>query len=129
MVVKFPRFAFEKFPEADSTLMTQMKSVGEAMSIGRTFKEALHKAIRSLEIDSYGFESVNTEVIETKLKIPCWDRIWYLAHAVKRGMTFDELYKLTKIDPWFLYNIKQITEILKQKSKMQPMNQQNRHIT
>jgi carbamoyl-phosphate synthase large subunit len=113
VVVKFPRFAFEKFPEADSTLMTQMKSVGEAMSIGRTFKESLHKAIRSLEIDSYGFESaqVDTNIIETKLKIPCWDRIWYLAQALRQGMTINELYKLTQIDPWFLFNIKQITDL------------------
>jgi carbamoyl-phosphate synthase large subunit len=76
VVVKFPRFAFEKFPEADPTLTTQMKSVGEAMSIGRTFKEALQKAIRSLEIDSYGLESVHADKdeFETRLKIPGWDR-------------------------------------------------------
>jgi carbamoyl-phosphate synthase large subunit len=112
VVVKFPRFAFEKFPEADSTLMTQMKSVGEAMSIGRTFKESLQKAVRSLEIDSYGFEEVETDIheIRTKLKIPGWDRLWYLAQAIRQGMDFDELFELTQIDPWFLYNLKQILD-------------------
>jgi carbamoyl-phosphate synthase large subunit len=112
VVVKFPRFAFEKFPEADSTLTTQMKSVGEAMSIGRTFKEALHKSIRSLEIDSYGFESIQmgAKELEAKLKIPCWDRIWHIAYALRTGMTIGELFDLTQIDPWFLYNIKQITD-------------------
>ena len=112
VVVKFPRFAFEKFPEADSTLMTQMKSVGEAMSIGRTFKESLHKALRSLEIDSYGFEPVDAGLneIKEKIKVPGWDRIWYLAHAFRLGESIEELYAITKIDPWFLYNIKQLTD-------------------
>jgi carbamoyl-phosphate synthase large subunit len=113
VVVKFPRFAFEKFPDADPTLTTQMKSVGEAMSIGRTFKEALHKSIRSLEIDSFGFEygSVDPNELEEKLRIPGWERIWYVAHALRLGMTFDELYKLTYIDPWFLFNIKQVVDM------------------
>ncbi len=113
VVVKFPRFAFEKFPEADSTLTTQMKSVGEVMSIGRTFKEALHKSIRSLEIDSFGFESQNIDAVDLKekLKIPGWERIWYIAHALRIGMDFDELYKLTFVDPWFLLNIKQIIDL------------------
>ena len=113
VVVKFPRFAFEKFPEADSTLMTQMKSVGEAMSIGRTFKESLQKALRSLEIDSYGLEPVNAEIdeIKEKIKVPSWDRIWYLAHAIRLGVSIVELYELTWIDPWFLYNIKQIIDM------------------
>ncbi|MEF9426091.1 MAG: carbamoyl-phosphate synthase large subunit, partial [Candidatus Mariimomonas ferrooxydans] len=113
VVVKFPRFAFEKFPEANTTLTTQMKSVGEAMSIGRTFKEALLKAIRSLEIESYGFESVkaDTEEIKAKLKIPGWDNIWYIAHSFRLGMGIDEIHKLTQIDPWFLYNIKQIIDV------------------
>lgn len=112
VVVKFPRFAFEKFPEADSTLTTQMKSVGEAMSIGRTFKEALQKSIRSLEIDSFGFELKNTDTndMEEKLKIPGWERIWYIAHAFRIGKTPDELHRFTFIDPWFLYNIKQIID-------------------
>jgi len=113
VVVKFPRFAFEKFPEADSTLTTQMKSVGEVMSIGRTFKEALLKAVRSLEIESYGFETVKADIdeIKTKLKIPGWDRIWYLAHSFRQGMSIDEIHGLTLIDPWFLYNIKQIIDL------------------
>ncbi|RJQ21224.1 MAG: carbamoyl-phosphate synthase large subunit [Nitrospiraceae bacterium] len=113
VVVKFPRFAFEKFPEADPTLTTQMKSVGEAMSIGRTFKESLHKAVRSLEIDSYGFEPVDADIDETKkkLKVPGWDRIWYITHAMRKGMSIEEIYELTWIDPWFLYNIKQIIEM------------------
>ena len=92
--------------------MTQMKSVGEAMSIGRTFKESLHKAIRSLEIDSYGFESPQADMdeIETKLKIPCWDRIWYIAQALRQGMALDEIHRLTRIDPWFLFNIREIID-------------------
>lgn len=113
VVVKIPRFAFEKFPEADAVLTIQMKSVGEVMSIGRTFKEALLKAIRSLEIDSYGFEPViaDTEEIKAKLKIPGWDNIWYIAHSFRLGIGIDEIHKLTQIDPWFLYNIKQIIDV------------------
>jgi len=112
VVTKFPRFAFEKFPEADATLMTQMKSVGEAMSIGRTFKESLMKAIRSLEIDSYGFDLIETDMdtIKSKLKVPGWDRLWYLAQAMKAGMGFDEIFELTKFDPWFLYNVKELVD-------------------
>ncbi len=115
VVVKYPRFAFEKFPEADSTLMTQMKSVGEAMSIGRTFKESLQKALRSLEIDSHGFEPVDADIdeIKEKIEVPSWDRIWYLAHALRMGASIDDLYDITKIDRWFLYNIKQIIEMEK----------------
>ncbi len=116
VVVKFPRFAFEKFPEADATLMTQMKSVGEAMSIGRTFKESLHKAVRSLEVDSDGFESsqLDLDEIETHLKIPCWDRIWYIAEALRQGMGIDNLHRLTGVDPWFLLNIKQLIDLEKE---------------
>jgi carbamoyl-phosphate synthase large subunit len=90
-----------------------MKSVGEAMSIGRTFKEALHKSIRSLEIDSYGFEPVDADIykIKEKIKIPSWDRIWYIAHAFRLGAGIEELYKLTMVDPWFLYNVKQIIDV------------------
>ncbi len=113
VVVKYPRFAFEKFPEADATLMTQMKSVGEAMSIGRTFKESMQKALRSLEIDSYGFEPVDADIeeIKEKIKVPSWDRMWYLAHALRLGVSIEELYKLTWIDPWFLFNMKQIIDM------------------
>ncbi len=113
VVVKFPRFAFEKFPDTDAILTTQMKSVGEAMSIGRTFKEALLKAIRSLDIDKYGLDPINADIdeIKTKLKIPGWENLWFLAQAFRLGMRIDELHKLTHIDPWFLFNIKQIIEL------------------
>ncbi|MBI5665885.1 MAG: carbamoyl-phosphate synthase large subunit [Nitrospirae bacterium] len=113
VVVKYPRFAFEKFPEADPTLTTQMKSVGEAMSIARTFKESLQKVLRSLEIDKCGFEPVEASITEIrdKIKVPSWDRIWYLAQALRLGESIEELHALTKIDPWFLYNMKQIIEM------------------
>ncbi len=112
VVTKIPRFAFEKFPEADPTLNTQMKSVGEVMSIGRTFKESLQKAIRSLEISSYGFETIKAELseIKSKLKTPNSERIWYIAQAIREGMSIREIYELTWIDPWFLENMKQIIE-------------------
>jgi carbamoyl-phosphate synthase large subunit len=115
VVTKIPRFAFEKFPAADSTLTTQMKSVGEVMSIGRTFKESLQKAIRSLEIDSYGFEEIDisTAELKAKLKIPNADRLWYIAQAMRNGMSVDEIYELTWIDPWFLNNIRQIVDFEK----------------
>ena len=113
VVTKFPRFAFEKFPEADPVLTTQMKSVGEVMSIGRTFKESLQKALRSLETGSYGMEEVTGEIdqIKIKLKIPGVERFWYIAQAMRLGMTIDEIYEYTKIDPWFLNNIRQIIEM------------------
>ncbi|MBI5025330.1 MAG: carbamoyl-phosphate synthase large subunit, partial [Nitrospirae bacterium] len=113
VVVKVPRFAFEKFPEADATLTTQMKSVGEVMAIGRTFKEAFNKAIRSLEIESYGLEYLKADMdeIKTKLKTPNWERIWYIAQAARNGLTIDEIYELTGSDPWFLKNIKQIIDL------------------
>jgi carbamoyl-phosphate synthase large subunit len=119
VVTKFPRFAFEKFPQADATLTTQMKSVGEAMSIGRTFKESLQKALRSLEIDRYGFESRRdrdgdvehgVSDIRQKISVPNWERLWYVADAFRAGMTVDEVFSLSKIDPWFLHQIKQITD-------------------
>jgi carbamoyl-phosphate synthase large subunit len=119
-VVKYPRWAFEKFPGADDTLTTQMKSVGEAMAIGRTFKEALQKAVRSLEIDAYGLESrlhdgqVDREAalhgIRERLRVPKWDRIFHIADALRLGMTVEEVSALTRIDPWFLANIGQIVE-------------------
>jgi carbamoyl-phosphate synthase large subunit len=113
VVTKFPRFAFEKFPGADATLTTQMKSVGEAMSIGRTFKESLNKAIRSLETDSYGllgFEADSVDIRQS-LKIPGWDRLWHIAKAFRIGIGISEVHELTKIDPWFLVNIKQIVDM------------------
>jgi len=120
VVTKFPRFAFEKFPEADPTLTTQMKSVGEVMSIGRTFKESLQKAIRSLEIGSYGLENIydDINVIKQKLKTPNSERIWFIAQAFREGMSIQEIHELTWIDPWFLHNIKQIIE-MEEKFKVQ----------
>lgn len=113
VVVKIPRFTFEKFPQTDPTLTTMMKSVGEVMSIGRTFKESLHKAIRSLEIDSYGFETVTDDIeeIREKIRIPNSTRLWYLADALRHGMEIEEIFRLSKIDPWFLHNIKQIIDL------------------
>jgi carbamoyl-phosphate synthase large subunit len=113
VVTKIPRFAFEKFPEADPTLTTQMKSVGEVMSIGRTFKESLQKAIRSLEIGSYGLDNIHADinVIKSRLKTPNAERIWYIAQALREGMNIHEIYELTRIDPWFLNNIKQIVDM------------------
>ncbi len=120
VVVKIPRFAFEKFPLADQTLTTQMKSVGEVMAIGRTFKEAVQKAIRSLEIDRYGFEEIvklgeeDKEVIEhlrERLKTPNCERLWYIADALRVGMSVEEIYRLSNIDPWFLEQIREIVDL------------------
>ncbi len=113
VVTKFPRFAFEKFPEADPVLTTQMKSVGEVMSIGRTFKESLQKSLRSLESGSYGMEEVeeSPERIKSGLQIPGVDRFWHVAQAIRNGMTVEEIYGLTKIDPWFLNNMREIIEM------------------
>ncbi|HUI44999.1 MAG TPA: carbamoyl-phosphate synthase large subunit [Nitrospirota bacterium] len=119
VVVKFPRFAFEKFPQADATLTTQMKSVGEAMSIGRTFKESFQKALRSIEIDRYGLESRRDrdgdgehEVadIRQKISVPNWERVWFIADGLRVGMTVEEIFNLSRIDPWFLHQIKQIVD-------------------
>jgi carbamoyl-phosphate synthase large subunit len=113
-VVKVPRFTFEKFPQADATLTTQMKSVGEAMAIGRTFKEALQKALRSLEIKRFGLcgdgaeKRVDPETLRLKLSIPNAERIFHLAQAFQDGMSIDEVYDLTKIDKWFLRNVAEI---------------------
>jgi len=115
-VVKVPRFTFEKFPQADPTLTTQMKSVGEAMAIGRTFKEALQKALRSLEIKRFGLcgdgndKRVNAETLRLKLALPNAERVFYLAQAFQEGMSIDEVFELTKIDRWFLHNVRQIVE-------------------
>ncbi|MEM3356311.1 MAG: carbamoyl-phosphate synthase large subunit, partial [Candidatus Bathyarchaeia archaeon] len=116
VVVKVPRFAFEKFPTADMRLGTQMKSVGEVMAIGRTFEEALQKALRSLEIGRFGLgcdekdKNPGRDEIISKLKFPSHDRVFYLRHAMQNGFDIDEIYELTKIDPWFLYKIKKIVD-------------------
>jgi len=126
VVTKIPRFTFEKFPQADSTLTTQMKSVGEAMSIGRTFKESLQKGLRSMEIGSYGFESrlfespqewgrplsdAEQELLSTKLHVPNWERIWFVADAFRANMDIAQVHAVTRIDPWFLFQIQQIVEM------------------
>jgi len=113
VVVKIPRFTFEKFPQTDPTLTTQMKSVGEVMAIGRTFKESLQKAMRSLEIDSSGFEprSVDTGLISDKLRTPNSERLWYLADAFRCGMDVEDIFNLTYIDRWFLRSIEQIVRM------------------
>ena len=125
VVVKIPRFAFQKFPGADPTLTTQMKSVGEVMAIGRTFKESLQKAIRSMEVDQFGFSSkmgldlgvppsLNreeaAEQVRKAVRTPLPDRLWRLADGMRLGMTNQELFALTKIDPWFLEQIREIVE-------------------
>jgi carbamoyl-phosphate synthase large subunit len=127
VVTKIPRFAFEKFPQADPTLTTQMKSVGEAMAIGRTFKESLQKCLRSLEIGRSGLGGdgkswrIGTEVygdrdilprdvISRKLSVPNAERIFFIRHALRAGFTIEEIYNLTKIDRWFLVQIKEIVD-------------------
>ncbi|MFH1692046.1 MAG: carbamoyl-phosphate synthase large subunit [Candidatus Omnitrophota bacterium] len=120
-VVKIPRFTFEKFPGADTTLGTSMKSVGEAMSIGRTFKEALQKGLRSLEIKKFGLDSVIYETdhdthghvmeyLEKNLRYANSMRIFYIGDAFRLGLTVSQVYALTSIDPWFLENIKEIID-------------------
>ncbi|MCH5373040.1 MAG: carbamoyl-phosphate synthase large subunit, partial [Planctomycetes bacterium] len=122
VVTKVPRFAFEKFPEADATLTTQMKSVGETMAIGRTFKESLQKALRGLEVGSFGLgcdgkdlwgtvKQPTIEEIRAKLATPNFERIWYVRYAMKAGMSIDEIYQLSGIDPWFLDQIAEIIEL------------------
>jgi carbamoyl-phosphate synthase large subunit len=152
VVTKIPRFTFEKFPQTDPTLTTQMKSVGEAMAIGRTFKESIQKALRSLEVGAWGFgggkaeyapalgtatatgklptissssnsvDSVHSvknsarpplaprDVIQQKLVTPNAERIFYIRHAMRAGFTNDEIFNLTKIDPWFLAQLKQLVD-------------------
>ncbi|MCE2390785.1 MAG: carbamoyl-phosphate synthase large subunit [Proteobacteria bacterium] len=110
VVTKIPRFTFEKFPEADTRLGVQMKSVGEAMSIGRTFRESLQKGIRSLEIGRYGFDAtgLSDAEIEAKLRVAGGDRLWALGEALRRGRSLDEIHEWTGIDPWFLHHVGEI---------------------
>ena len=125
VVTKIPRFTFEKFPAANATLTTQMKSVGEVMAIGRTFKESFQKALRSLEIGVCGFDSKlfdladetrralsakEQHLLVEKLRVPNCDRLWYLGDALRSGMSVEEIFTHTAIDPWFLHNIRQIIE-------------------
>jgi len=128
VVTKIPRFAFEKFPQADPTLTTQMKSVGEAMAIGRTFKESLQKCLRSLEIgrsglggdgkpwrignDVYGDRDIlPRDVISRKLVVPNAERVFFIRHAFRAGLSVNDIFDLTKIDPWFLTQMKEIVDM------------------
>jgi carbamoyl-phosphate synthase large subunit len=122
VVTKIPRFAFEKFPEADATLTTQMKSVGETMAIGRTFKESFQKALRGLETGHFGFgcdgkdlwgtaEQPTDEEIRAKLAVPNENRVWHLRYAIKSGYTAEQLFAITKIDPWFLDQLFELVEM------------------
>ena len=113
VVTKVPRFAFEKFPQADSHLTTQMKSVGEVMAIGRTFQESFQKALRGLEVgvDGMNEKTKDREVLEEELGEPGPERIWYVGDAFAQGFSLEEVQQLTKIDPWFLAQIKEIIDI------------------
>jgi carbamoyl-phosphate synthase large subunit len=124
VVTKIPRFAFEKFPEADSTLTTQMKSVGETMAIGRTFKESFQKALRGLEVGAFGFgcdskdlwytdRRPDEEEIRNKLSRPNAERVWHLRYAMLNGMGIDEIFSITHIDEWFLDQLLELVEMEK----------------
>ena len=116
VVTKIPRFAFEKFPGSEPVLTTQMKSVGEAMAIGRTFQESFQKALRSLEIGRFGWgcdrpeKLPSLEHVRSGLRTPNPDRIFTVRHALQLGMTVEEVYELTSIDPWFLYKFEELLE-------------------
>ncbi|MBT7690074.1 MAG: carbamoyl-phosphate synthase large subunit [Nitrosomonadales bacterium] len=112
VVTKIPRFAFEKFPNADPILTTQMKSVGEVMAIGRSFQESFQKALRGLELGYDGLNEISSDktMIIKELKEPGSDRFRYLADAMRLGLSIDEIFSLTKIDPWFLHQIKDLIE-------------------
>ena len=115
VVVKIPRWAFEKFPGTDLTLTTRMKSVGEAMSIGQTFKEALQKGLRSLEtgwsgLDNHPLENLSLSELPSKLTIPNTERLFYIKRALQLEMSINQIYDYTKIDPFFLYNVKEIVD-------------------
>src|SRR5213076_1234794 len=113
VVTKLPRFAFEKFPQASDRLTTQMKSVGEVMAIGRTFRESFQKALRGLEtgVDGLNQRTRDRETLERELGEPGPERIWYVGDAFENGFTLEEVHRLTHIDPWFLDQIKQIVEL------------------
>src|SRR5207302_7516737 len=113
VVTKVPRFAFEKFKQADDRLTTQMKSVGEVMEIGRTFQESLQKALRGLEtgVDGFNLKTVDPETIADELAYPRAERLWYVADAMAIGMSIEEAHEHTKIHPWFLAQIKEIVDL------------------
>ena len=112
VVTKIPRFAFEKFPQADSRLTTHMKSVGEVMAIGRTFQESFQKALRGLEVGVDGLDEKTTDLdlITKEMGVPGPERIWYLADAFRMGMSVGEVFAISKIDPWFLVQIKDLLD-------------------
>jgi len=125
-VIKIPRFTFEKFFKTPPLLTTQMKSVGEAMAIGRTFKEAMQKALRSLEIGISGLEEVfemkqdlhhetvdDPKILKEMLALPHWDRLWHVGAALRRNISIEDIYQITGIDPWFLSNLKEIVDFEK----------------
>ncbi|MDR2872548.1 MAG: carbamoyl-phosphate synthase large subunit, partial [Xanthomonadaceae bacterium] len=122
VVTKIPRFAFEKFPQADSRLTTQMKSVGEVMAMGRTFQESVQKALRGLEIGKNGFDPTGLDLddaqcmipLRHELQVPGPDRLFYLADAFRAGMTVEQIYALSAIDPWFLDQIEELVRHEKQ---------------
>jgi carbamoyl-phosphate synthase large subunit len=118
VVTKIPRFTFEKFPQADNRLSTQMKSVGEVMAIGRSFQESLQKALRGLEIDRDGLTEIIdleapdvADTLRRELRLPGSDRLWYVADAFRYGFSYDEIQQLTKIDPWFLVQVQELVDI------------------
>src|SRR5205823_1404128 len=115
VVAKIPKWQFEKFPGTDEGLGPQMKSVGEAMAIGRTFKEALMKGVRSLETGKkIGAEKIEPRILTQRLVTPHPERLTYLRYALSQGMTPKDLYKMTSIDPWFLYQLKEVNQVLSQ---------------
>lgn len=120
VVTKIPRFTFEKFPQTDDTLTSSMKSVGEAMAIGLTFKESFQKALRSMEIGTFGYggggkfggrEVTDLDAIKAGLTRPTWTRMFYIRYAFLAGMSVDDIFRLTAVDPWFLHQMKEIVEI------------------
>jgi carbamoyl-phosphate synthase large subunit len=115
VVTKIPRFTFEKFPQADARLTTQMKSVGEVMAIGRTFQESLQKAMRGLEVGSEGFEEQvdlstidGQETLTQELNVPGAERLWFIGDAFRAGMTVDDVFRNTHVDPWYLVQIEDL---------------------
>src|SRR4051812_38821942 len=134
VVTKIPRFAFEKFPEADNRLTTQMKSVGETMAIGRTFKESFQKALRGLEVGSFGFgcdgkdlwgtsRQPTREEIRAQLAVAVPDRVWYIRYALEDGMSVEEIHELSHIDPWFVDELQQIVELEEELRKRHDISQ------
>lgn len=134
VVVKWPRFTFEKFPQTSPELTVQMKSVGEAMAIGRTFRESLQKAIRSLEIDRYSLDArhiksdLNSSKLKERLRKNYWDKLWYVAEAYRRKFTTEQIFELTKIDPWFLEHIHAIVS-MEHKIKSTPLSKMTPALT